>query len=152
MTDLGQDEARPVGRRRPRGVLVLCALLFLILVALASAWIERRDIATHFIDQEFVRRGVPARYKVAQIGPRTQRLEDVVIGDPARPDLTADWIEVETAIGLGGPSVQLIRARGVKIYGRIENGQLRLGENRQIAAGAERRAVPAAGHRRRYRR
>ena len=38
----------------------------------------------------------------------------VVIGDPAHPDLVADWIELRATVGLSGVGVSAIRAGHVE--------------------------------------
>lgn len=123
------EEQLAVRRRRRTGWrLVLIGIVLVVLLVIALLWVQRRQIATDFIDRELERRGVQASYRVAGIGLRTQRLEKLVIGDPRRPDLTADWVEVEVAIGLLSPRVEMVRARGVRIRGRIVEGKLVLGE------------------------
>ena len=107
---------------------LLLALLALLLLALLALWIERRQLASQYIERELARRGVQARYDVERVGFGTERIANVVIGDPARPDLTARWIEVELGWTVSGPRVGLIRARGVRLNGRLVDGQLKLGE------------------------
>ncbi len=115
----------PRARRTPRVLLVLVAIL---LVALAGVWLARKPIATRVIDAELAKRGVVARYGVSDLGLGRQRLTDVVIGDPAAPDLVADWLEAETRIGLDGASVVGVRAGHVRLRGRLIGGTLSLGE------------------------
>ena len=102
--------------------LLLLVLAFLIL------WSFRVEIARHYIDGELARRGVRASYQVSRIGFGSQGFEHLVIGDPARPDLVADHVEIELGLGFTGPHIALIRARGVRIRGRLEDGRLKLGE------------------------
>lgn len=90
-------------------------------------WGERTPIATSYIDDALTARNVPASYRLAQVGLRTQRIEAIRIGDPANPDLTADWAEIELAVGLSGVSVRAIDAGGVKLRGRLIAGKLSLG-------------------------
>lgn len=90
-------------------------------------WLAREPIADRFIRDELDGRGIPARYTIEEIGFRTERLSDVVIGDPARPDLTAKIVEVSLGYGLSGPYISEIRADGVRLYGRFVEGQLSLG-------------------------
>lgn len=129
--DAAPGDAAPVRRRRlprmTRARAIAAALALGLLIALLVVWSQRRPIATGYVDRELARRGVPARYRIADIGLRTQRLEDVVIGDPARPDLVADWVEVVTRIGFGVPEVVGLRAGRVRVRARLEGGQLRLG-------------------------
>ncbi|MFN3945685.1 MAG: YdbH domain-containing protein [Allosphingosinicella sp.] len=115
-------------RRRRRWPRALLALLLLILLVLLIVWTQRIRIADDYIDRELRRRGVQATYDVTNIGFRRQRLQNVVLGNPADPDLTADWIEIETRIGLFDPSVEKITARGVRMRARIVDGRVSLGE------------------------
>jgi translocation and assembly module TamB len=97
------EEAGVKARRRPVKRLTALALLVVILLALLVAWSQRRPIASDFIDRELARRHVRATYEVKRIGFRTQRLENLVIGDPRNPDLTARWVEVQLSWGLRRP-------------------------------------------------
>jgi len=120
-----EQPAETVKRRRGRAILlVLLAIVALMLLAL---WLARKPIASDLIDRELARRGVPARYEVKRIGLRTQRLEGLRIGDPRSPDLTAEWVEVDLRPTFGAPQIRAIRAGGVRLRGRLVNGQLRLG-------------------------
>ena len=107
---------------------IAAGLLLFALVALAILWTQREPIAAGFIDRELARRGVPASYEVARIGLHTQRLVDLVIGDPAEPDLTADLVEVELGYGFTGPTIEKITARGVRLNGRIIGGKVSFGD------------------------
>ncbi len=123
------DEEVLVARRRfPRGRIIALALLLLLLSLLVALWLQRKAIATNFIDRELERRGVQARYEITRLDPWTQRLENVVIGDPANPDLTARWARVHISYGLRSPRVWKIEARGVRVAGRLVGGKLRLGQ------------------------
>lgn len=90
-------------------------------------WSERTPIAASYIDDALTARNVPASYRLARIGFRTQRIEQIRIGDPAQPDLTADWAEVRLAVGLSGVTVRAIDAGGVRLRGRLIDGRLSLG-------------------------
>ncbi len=125
---MGEEAEVTVRRRRPRWALVLLALLLLVLTTLFAIWLARREIAADYIARELQRRGVQASYDVREIGFRTQRLENVVIGDPRRPDAVAKWVEVELSLGIPRTRVTLIKARGVRLFGRIVNGQVSLGQ------------------------
>lgn len=103
------------------------ALLALIILALLAVWIERESIARRFADAELEARQVAARYELTQVGPRTQRIENVVIGDPRDPDLVARWAEIELVGGLSGVRIRAIRARGVRLKARLANGRLSFG-------------------------
>ena len=114
--------------RRPRWTLVLSGIALLIVLIVTTVWLSRMKIASDVIQRELDRRGVQATYRVTGIGFQRQRLEDVVIGDPRDPDLTARWVEVEVALGLRKTRISNIVARGVRLRGRVEGGKLRLGE------------------------
>ena len=105
------EEAESEARRRPVKRLTALALLVLLLLALLVAWTQRRPIASDFIDRELARRGVRATYEVKRIGFRTQRLENLAIGDPSDPDLTARWVEVSLSWGFRRPKVRRGGAR-----------------------------------------
>ena len=124
------EEVVETPRRRPVKRLIALVLLGLVLLALLVAWIQRRPIASDFIDRELARRDVRASYEVKGIGFRTQRLENLVIGDPRNPDLTARRVEVELSWGgLSRPRVTLITARGVRLNARLgKDGRISFGE------------------------
>ncbi|MCU6453662.1 YdbH domain-containing protein [Sphingomonas sp. A2-49] len=121
--------ARPAPRTRP-GVAarIVIGLAIVVLVLVAGAWLARRPIATRVIDAELAKRGIAARYGIGDLGPGRQRLTDVVIGDPAAPDLVADWLEADTRIGLDGARVIGVRAGHVRLRGRLVDGRLSLGQ------------------------
>ena len=117
------------GRRLPRKRVIAGVSAVLIFVMLVIVWSQRTEIATGFIDRELTRRGVEASYSIRKIGFRTQQLENLVIGDPADPDLTARFVELKLPLmSLLSPAVEKITARGVRLKARIVDGKLRLGE------------------------
>ncbi|WP_448660097.1 intermembrane phospholipid transport protein YdbH family protein [Sphingomonas sp. CJ99] len=120
--------ASPMRRRRLRRTARFGGIVILMLFAASALiWSQRRPIADGFIRDALVSRGVPARYRIEDIGFRTQRITDLVLGDPANPDLTADWAELDLSLGFGTPEVVAVRAGRVRMRGRVEGGQLRLG-------------------------
>jgi hypothetical protein len=106
---------------------VVAVVLGLLALLLLGTWVARRPIAREVIDRRLAAAGVPARYGVADLGFGRQRLVNVVIGDPARPDLVADWIETGTRLTWSGASVTAIRAGSVRVRGRIVGGRVSLG-------------------------
>ena len=118
----GEEESR---RGWLRWLGVGTGSLALILVAL---WTQRAPIAENFIGREMNRRGVQASYDLKDIGLRTQRIENIVLGDPKNPDLTARWVEVDLAFTGLSPHVAEVRAGGVRLRGSYRGGVLRLGE------------------------
>jgi len=119
---------RETVRRRPRKRAVALAFLFLLLLALFILWTQRMPIASDYIRRELEKRDVQARYDVTRIGLRTERLENLIIGDPVRPDLTARWAEVRLAWTWRGPKVVLITARGVRLNARVVGGKVTMGQ------------------------
>lgn len=119
-------QAAPRRARRPWGRLLL-ALAILLLTVLLAAWLQRRTIAREFVDRELSRRGVRAQYQIEQLSPWRQRLTNVVIGDPRDPDLTADWVELGTALSPWGAKVLELRAGRVRMKGKVVAGKLSLG-------------------------
>lgn len=126
-----EEQQTTVVRRRPwlRGWRIpLVLVLVLLLAAFVIVWTMRVRLATGYIDRELARRGVQASYQVRRIGFGTQVLDNLVIGDPSRPDATAREVRVQILVGLTGPRVGLITARGVRMRGRIVDGRLTLGQ------------------------
>ena len=97
-------------------------------LVLAGVWTQRAPIAENFVGRELNRRGVQASYDLVDVGLRTQRIENIVLGNPARPDLTARWVEVDIAFAGLTPQVAAVRAGGVRLRGSLHDGVLRLGE------------------------
>ncbi len=105
----------------------LVGLAAVAAICVAALWFARRSIADDAIAAALAKAGVAGRYKVSQIGFGWQRLERITLGDPARPDLTADWAEVRLAAGWNGISADAIRAGGVRLHGRVVNGKVSWG-------------------------
>ena len=97
------------------------------MLVLAGSWIERRDLADGLIDRRLAAAGVPAHYRLAAIGPATQVIEDVRIGDPARPDFTARRVELHWRYRLGLPVLSSVRVEGGRLRARWSGGTLSLG-------------------------
>lgn len=98
-----------------------------VVVLAATLWLAREPIADRVIRDQLDDRGIPAQYSIDSIGFRSERLSNLVIGDPKRPDLTAKHVEVTIGYGLSGPYVSGVTADGVRLYGRFFDGQLSLG-------------------------
>lgn len=123
MTETGREDR--VRRGWARWLGVGTGSLALALIAL---WTQRSPIAENFINRELARRDVQADYDLVDVGLRTQRIENLVLGDPAHPDLTARWVEVDIGFSGLAPDVAAVRAGGVRLRGAIRNGVLELGE------------------------
>ncbi len=114
-------------QRRRRWPLVLGAIGLLLLAALAGLWLTRETIADNIIAGKLNELGLPGTYKIESIGPTRQVLSNVVIGDPAHPDLTIERTEITILPRFGFPrigEVKLIRAR---LYGSYTGGIFSLG-------------------------
>ncbi len=137
--DDAHAHAVPASRRRrwSRRASLAAGAAGIALLAVAGLWIQRAPIAENLINRELAARDVEMRYRVAAIGPRTQRIENVVLGDPRRPDLTARWIEVDVAYAGLTPSIAHVRAHGVRLRGRYQDGKLLLGELDKFLGGGE---------------
>jgi len=96
-------------------------------LALIAGWIERRPIVLHFVDDRLRAAHVAADYRIVAIGPFVQRLENVRIGDPASPDLTARSVELVIGYGWHGPTLEAVHAEGVRLSARIVRGRVSLG-------------------------
>ncbi len=109
-----------------KGLLVV---LVLALVALAVLWTQRRGIADRTIAAELEKRGVQASYSLDRVGLRTQEISNVVIGDPANPDLTAKKAIVQVHVNIDG-SVKVFRiaATGVRLNARLVGGKVSFGQ------------------------
>lgn len=126
MTDTG-ELPRPRWRHRTLLFKKRWLTAGAVIIVIAGVWIAREPIADQFISDQLGSRGVPAQYNIDSIGFRSERLSNVVIGDPARPDLTAKRVEVLLGYGWSGPYVSGIRAEGVRLYGRFADGRLSFG-------------------------
>lgn len=120
---MGARDGSGFGRRR-RWALVVALVL---LAALLALWLFRKPLAGRYVDRTLAAAKVPARYTIADLGLGAQRLTDVVIGDPAHPDLVADWIETRTRMTVTGPKLSGVRAGRLRLRGRLVDGRLSLG-------------------------
>lgn len=98
-----------------------------VVLAATVAWFNREAIVSDYVDDMLTEAGVPASYSIDRIGVREQRLRNVVIGDPANPDLAAREIDLTLGIGWTGPTLTAVRARGVRLNARWTGERLTLG-------------------------
>ncbi|MEL6737518.1 MAG: hypothetical protein AAFO28_01200, partial [Pseudomonadota bacterium] len=103
------------------------ALLALVAAALAYVWLTRERIATDLIDDYLAETGLEASYDVAQIGLNQQIIENVVIGDPRRPDATISRVIVDVSYTLGAPGIGAARLESPRVFATYRNGELSLG-------------------------
>ncbi len=114
--------------RRPRALLRLLGLTSLataIVAALAVAllWSQREDLARDYIDDLLRQNGVVATYSIERIGPQRQVIRNVVVGDPAAPDMTIGRAEIALVTRIGLPQIRRVTLDDVRLWGRVVNGQ-----------------------------
>ncbi|MFM9827222.1 MAG: YdbH domain-containing protein [Sphingomonas sp.] len=122
------DPLAPTGKPRHarwrRATLVSGTALALVA---GGVWISRTHIAQLIVDRELANRQIPATFSVDDLGFNRQRLRNLVIGDPAHPDLVADWVELDTALGFGTATLSGVHAGQVRVRGRLVDGRLSFG-------------------------
>ncbi len=115
-------ETRPPGRKRRILRTALRVFILLVLVVAAVAWFQRERIADNVIADTLAERGIPATYTIDSITPAKQVLSDIVIGDPDRPDLTVERIEVLVTPRFGLPDITEIRLVRPRLFGTLRDG------------------------------
>jgi hypothetical protein len=121
-----EEPARRGGALRI-GCAASLAFAVLLLAAFAILWINRKDIADNVIARELESRGIPASYEIETIAGRHQVLRNIVVGDPAKPDLTVERAEVIMRYGFGLPSIAEVRLTRPRLYGTYRGGKLSFG-------------------------
>lgn len=111
-------------RWRRKRVLAPGAIITFLALALGAAWLSRERIAGNVIEGQLDAYDVPASYTIERIGGQTQVVRDVVIGDPARPDLTVERAEVRLVYRLGTPRIGRVTLINPRLYGRLVNGRV----------------------------
>ncbi|MXO87703.1 intermembrane phospholipid transport protein YdbH family protein [Alteraurantiacibacter aestuarii] len=114
-------------RKRRIGRAIALLLLLALVVALALAWIRREQIAQQLITDMLDGYGVEATYDIESIEPGAQVLTNIVIGDPAAPDLTIERAEIRLEPRLGLPSVSHLILDQPRLFGTIIDGELSFG-------------------------
>ena len=124
-TDLAEDypPAAPRGRNR-RWALAGAGLVAL---ALGGLWGSRDRIAAEAVDRELAALGLPAHYRIESIGLGREVIADVVVGDPAHPDLTVERVEIALRYGATGPVIDRITLIRPRLSGRLRDGQVHFG-------------------------
>lgn len=118
-----EAELPATGRKR-RWPLVLAVFL---VVALGSAWFARERIANRIIAGQLEDLGLPGQYEIESIGAKRQVLNNIVIGDPARPDLVVPRAIVEFEPRLGVPTLGRVTLEGARLRGSYRQGKLSFG-------------------------
>lgn len=92
-----------------------------------AAWLGRERIADNVIADQLSKQGLPATYRIEEIGPEKQVLSHIVIGDPAHPDLTIERAEVAIDYAFGLPSLGQITLMRPRLYGSLHGGRASFG-------------------------
>jgi hypothetical protein len=121
-----ESDAQPGARRRWLA-RIAAGVALAGLIGGGAAWLGRERIARNAIDDYLIAKGVPATYDIVAIGPRQQVIANLVVGDPARPDLTAEKVVIDLGVGWTGPTVQRISVTGARLYARYSRGAFSLG-------------------------
>jgi hypothetical protein len=117
--------------RRKRWQVTL-AVMVLFLVALGVVWTQREKIAADVVYEQLEALGLDATYDVVEVGPNRQVLANVVIGDPARPDLTIEQVTVFLRYRLGVPAIGRVEVVRPRLYGSYREGRLSFGSLDQV--------------------
>ncbi|MDP3906809.1 YdbH domain-containing protein [Novosphingobium sp.] len=96
-------------------------------LGLTIVWIERETIADKVIAGQLEQLNLPATYKIESVGATRQVLTNVVVGDPARPDLTIERAIIEITPTFGIPAVSNVTLIRPRLFGTIRQGKLTLG-------------------------
>ncbi|MEE9433041.1 MAG: YdbH domain-containing protein [Sphingorhabdus sp.] len=130
MTEVAETEVEEVARpRRVKAWYIFAGVALLLILLLLFAWWQRVSIAESFVQDQLEQAGVEATYTIEEIGLRTQRVSNLVIGDPASPDLTLREAEVDISLDFSGAAIQWVRAKGVRLRGRVfPDGRISFGE------------------------
>lgn len=115
------------GRWRRKRVLLPGVVALALVAGLGFAWFSREQIASNVIEGQLETYGIPATYTIERIGGRRQVLRDVVVGNPARPDLTVERAEIRIAYRLGTPRIGRITLVRPRLYGRLVGSRVSFG-------------------------
>ncbi|KLI64072.1 intermembrane phospholipid transport protein YdbH family protein [Aurantiacibacter marinus] len=123
-----KGEPGPQGRKRRPLRNALCIFAIVLVLALLVTWLQRKEIADTLIADTLAENNIRATYTVETISPQLQVLTDLVIGDPARPDLTIERLEIGIIPRFGLPDLAGITVVRPRIYGSYREGHLSFGE------------------------
>ncbi|NCU12983.1 MAG: C4-dicarboxylate ABC transporter, partial [Sphingomonadaceae bacterium] len=114
----------PARRKRWRW---LGGLVLLLVVVVGAAWLTREQIAHRIIAGQLEDLGLPGRYEIESVGAQRQVLNNIVIGDPARPDLIVPRMVIEFEPRLGVPTLGRVTLEGARLRGTYKAGKLSFG-------------------------
>lgn len=123
--DAVMDADEPRNRTRTRwiwaGVLALFGGVLLL-------WFVREPIARSYVDSLLAERQVDASYRITHFGFREQKLENLVVGDPANPDLLVRKAILRFGWSGSTPGLLGVEADGVRLNVAVRDGKLVLGQ------------------------
>ncbi len=126
------ENARQPRRKRRRALAVGVAVAALLI---GIVWSERGDIADHEIGTILRQRGIAATWHVEAIGLREQVIADVVVGDPAHPDLTIERVITSAGLQGGVPGLNAVTLINPHLYGSLRGGKLSFGSLDKLLNG-----------------
>lgn len=115
----------------------MLALLLILCAAGASLWLSRERIATDLIDDYLTQAELAATYDITSIGVQQQVITNLVVGDPAAPDLTIERVVVDVRYGLGAPAIASVSLDRPRLYATLRDGALSFGALDPIVFGQE---------------
>ena len=102
-------------------------MLAALIVFFSAIWVSREEIAGNLIDDAIADSGLNVSYDIASIGAQQQILSNVVVGDPAAPDFTAETVIVDIGYTLGSPEIARVELMNPRLYGSYRAGVFSLG-------------------------
>lgn len=126
--EAAEPEAEVPPPRRKKRWRVLGVLAALLLGGLLYVWFAREELADTVIAGQMEDLGLPGTWQVESVGTGTQIISNIVIGDPARPDLTIKRAIVETTLHFGLPTIDKVTLEEARLYGTYKGGQLSFGK------------------------
>ena len=124
LSENDKEAAPPRRRRALRGLGWAAAVLAALL---ALAWFNRAAIVDRIISGQLSSLGLPGKYRLESAGLGTQVLTDIVIGDPAHPDLTVERAEVTVVPTFGLPTVGRVKLVRPRLYGTLRQAKASFG-------------------------
>lgn len=136
------DDSSGFRRRRLHGRLLLL-LAIIGFASLVFGWIAREKIADSLIAGQLEGMGLPATYEIENISPSRQVLRNIVVGDPAGPDLTVERIELSIVPTFGFPRIAKATLVRPRIFGSFRSRKFSFGSLDRLLFDQD--AQPPAG-------
>ncbi|WP_082835841.1 YdbH domain-containing protein [Croceicoccus bisphenolivorans] len=129
MTQPTDSEEMPRVPSRRRRYLARTAIggAVIVVAAFGAAWFSRIDIADGIIRDTLAEYDLPASYDITSIGAQRQVIDNVVIGDPANPDMTVERAVVTIRYRFGMPVIGEVLLVKPRLYGRLVDGRVSFG-------------------------